>query len=317
MTAAPGQNEEWQRMSFQVYIIIIKAGMKMYKKSKINAIDHQNRHVSEQEKQLIGDDIWSLGTEVIICKQVDTAVWGHASPEAANSFWILMWNQSQGASIESEGIVYPLSEEHVFLVAPHTKRYYNSEAPFSQFYIQFNITGNTGSAKPGVYRMPSGFIRKIFPKIIHGKDEISRRLAIYSLIAWYLTRLPVGTFSVQCSSGMDSRIENALAIIEAEYMHSIPLATLCKRVRMSKSNFLRNFTRSTGMSPARYIRTLRFRRAGQLLRLTNKSIAAIAEELGYVDRYHFSKSFKAGSGLSPVEFRRKVASESSGFNGDL
>ena len=289
----------------------------MYKKTKINVKDHQNETVSEQDRQLVDDDIWSLGVEVIICKQQDTAVWGHATMEAANSFWILMWNQSQGASIESEGIVYSLSQEHVFLVAPHTRRCYYSKAPFSQFYVQFSITGNTGVAKPGIYPMPAGFIRKIYPKIIHGKDESSRRLAIYSLIAWYLNRLPVGTFSVPCDKGMDSRIEQALAIIEAEYTHSIPLATLCKRVRMSKSNFLRNFTRFTGMSPAKYIRNLRFRRAGQLLRLTNKSIAAIAEELGYVDRYHFSKSFKEGSGLSPAEFRKKVASDSSGFNGDL
>ncbi len=254
-------------------------------------------------------EIWSLGIEVIVCKHLENAEWGRIR-FGANHFWILMWNQTPGAAIESGGMSYELSKDCVCLIAPHTLRHYTSETPFTQFYIQFTLTGNVGAVTPGVYRMPSGFVKKIHPEIMKNPDEMSRMLAVNSVVAHYLSRLPSGTFSMPGGKAMDPRIEKALSIIDAEYMRPIPLLSLCRRVGMSQNNFLRNFSRYLGISPEKYIGELRCRHAEQLLRFTNKSIPEIAEELGYVDRYHFSKRFKNYGGVSPAEFRKHLVPES-------
>lgn len=272
----------------------------MYKITKRSPLSHDVMNIS--------GEVWSLGIEVIVCKQLENAEWGRIK-FGANHFWILMWNQTPGAAIESGGMSYALSKDCVCLIAPHTLRHYTSEAPFTQFYIQFALTGNVGAVIPGVYRMPSAFMKKLHPEIMKNPDGVLRMLAVDSVITHYLSRLPSGTFSMSLGKAMDARIEKALSIIDAEYMHQIPLVSLCKRVGMSQNNFLRNFSRCVGLSPEKYIGDLRCRHAEQLLRFTNKSIPEIAEELGYVDRYHFSRRFKNYAGVSPAEFRKHLAQE--------
>ncbi len=272
----------------------------MYKITKRSPLSHDVMNIS--------GEVWSLGIEVIVCKQLENAEWGRIK-FGANHFWILMWNQTPGAAIESGGMSYALSKDCVCLIAPHTLRHYTSEAPFTQFYIQFALTGNVGAVIPGVYRMPSAFMKKLHPEIMKNPDGALRMLAVDSVITHYLSRLPSGTFSMSSGKAMDSRIEKALSIIDAEYMHPIPLISLCRRVGMSQNNFLRNFSRYVGISPEKYIGDLRCRHSEQLLRFTDKSIPEIAEELGYVDRYHFSRRFKNYAGISPAEFRKHLARE--------
>lgn len=53
-----------------------------------------------------------------------------------------------------------------------------------------------------------------------------------------------------------------------------------------------------------YVRTLRIRRATNLLRQKDVTLAEIAADLGFADQSHFTRVFGSTVGLSPSEFRR-------------
>lgn len=64
------------------------------------------------------------------------------------------------------------------------------------------------------------------------------------------------------------------------------------------------FKEATGQTIREYQRTLRIRRAKQLLEETDTSVTEIAQMTGFSDVFYFSKVFRAEQGCSPSEYRR-------------
>lgn len=64
------------------------------------------------------------------------------------------------------------------------------------------------------------------------------------------------------------------------------------------------FKEETGQTIREYQRTLRLRKAKQLLKETDKPIAEIAQLTGFTDVFYFSKVFRAQQGCPPSEYRR-------------
>lgn len=65
------------------------------------------------------------------------------------------------------------------------------------------------------------------------------------------------------------------------------------------------FRTQTGESITSYIRFCKVRRAGELLRGTDQSLAEICASLGYFDQSHFSRTFKSQTGMTPGAYRGK------------
>lgn len=64
------------------------------------------------------------------------------------------------------------------------------------------------------------------------------------------------------------------------------------------------FKEGMGETIREYQRTLRIRRAKQLLKKTDRSVSEIAQFTGFSDVFYFSKVFRAEQGCSPSEYRR-------------
>jgi AraC-like DNA-binding protein len=78
------------------------------------------------------------------------------------------------------------------------------------------------------------------------------------------------------------------------------LATHCG---MSVSHFGRVFKGAFGTSPIDWLRRERISQAKRRLAETNDEIKQIGEQVGYTDRFFFSKDFKRITGMTPKEFR--------------
>ncbi len=61
---------------------------------------------------------------------------------------------------------------------------------------------------------------------------------------------------------------------------------------------------STGLPLHKYLLGVRIEKAIDLIELGEKSIGEIADECGFYDIYHFSKAFKAATGVSPSKYHR-------------
>lgn len=62
------------------------------------------------------------------------------------------------------------------------------------------------------------------------------------------------------------------------------------------------FSRTYGVSPKQYVIGIRINKAKQMLTEGVLTVSAISEECGFSSPYHFSRLFKAKTGMSPTEY---------------
>jgi ligand-binding sensor domain-containing protein/signal transduction histidine kinase/DNA-binding response OmpR family regulator len=77
---------------------------------------------------------------------------------------------------------------------------------------------------------------------------------------------------------------------------------LLKELGMSRTQLYRKIHAVTGQSVNLYIRSIRVKKAAQLLKTTEMTVAEITYEVGFVDRSFFSKCFRQQFGVSPKEY---------------
>ena len=87
------------------------------------------------------------------------------------------------------------------------------------------------------------------------------------------------------------------------------LATLAN---MSRSAFAARFKAKLGEAPLEYLTRWRMFRAGVLLRHTDRSLAEIANEVGYESDAALSKAFHRVVGMAPGAFRKQGGQGASG-----
>jgi AraC-like DNA-binding protein len=68
--------------------------------------------------------------------------------------------------------------------------------------------------------------------------------------------------------------------------------------------FIALFLQSVGLTPKRYCRVLRFRRALQRVSARHETLADVAAAAGYSDQAHFNREFREFAGVTPVQFWR-------------
>jgi len=102
-----------------------------------------------------------------------------------------------------------------------------------------------------------------------------------------------------------TRLGVAFSYLDTQYMHDCSLDELAAMACMSVSTFLRAFKSVWGVPPVTYRLHLRVRHAITLLQDTSKSITEIAAMVGMPDTAYFSRQFKALTGVSPREYRKR------------
>ena len=83
----------------------------------------------------------------------------------------------------------------------------------------------------------------------------------------------------------------------------LKVSALSALANLSPAHFTALFKQQTGSAPRDYLHLLRMHRTCQWLTSTDLSLKDIAARLGYQDQFHFSRKFKAFTGMSPSEYR--------------
>ena len=83
------------------------------------------------------------------------------------------------------------------------------------------------------------------------------------------------------------------------------LNALADEVHLSRSQLVRAFNATVGMSPMAYLRQMRVERMARLLTSTDLSVAEVARSVGWRNQFHASQCFHAVYGVSPTEYRRR------------
>ena len=100
----------------------------------------------------------------------------------------------------------------------------------------------------------------------------------------------------------DEEVELVCRYMETHYMEHVSLTQLCKAAGLSKSTLLRAFTRWKGITPYRYLETIRINAAKKLLEQGYRPMEA-AMMTGFSDQSHFTNYFTSYSGITPAAYR--------------
>ena len=103
------------------------------------------------------------------------------------------------------------------------------------------------------------------------------------------------------------RIGQVVNYIIEHFTEPIRLGEVAAVARMSETAFCRYFKERTNLAVFQFIAELRIGRACKLLIEKESSIARVASRCGYSNLSNFNRQFKAVSGMTPREYRRKYA----------
>ena len=97
----------------------------------------------------------------------------------------------------------------------------------------------------------------------------------------------------------------AVAFVRAHRGRSLTTADLAKAVGVSARNLHRILQKAMGVTPHELMLRLRIEAAGEQLATSDVSIARIAVDYGFCDQSAFTKHFRARTGLTPRDFRKR------------
>lgn len=130
------------------------------------------------------------------------------------------------------------------------------------------------------------------------KTALLELLSIFLQNVDYMSILPVS------SDNLIKRIDD---YISENISSNIKLGDLTGIVHLHPNYFTRYFKKRFSVSPIEYVNIYRLEKAARLLvNHPEKSVAAIAMELGFCDYRYFSRLFRKRYGITPSVYRNSL-----------
>lgn len=95
----------------------------------------------------------------------------------------------------------------------------------------------------------------------------------------------------------------AKRFIDDNFNKEISIVELANRCNMCETNFRKKFSSIFGISPSKYIYSVRINNAKNLFSSGAYSVEEVAKLCGFNDANYFSRFFKKHTGLTPMEYK--------------
>lgn len=136
--------------------------------------------------------------------------------------------------------------------------------------------------------------------VMSGSGEFAKEENLLLLLSMLIRKY--GQPFENCVLECRTEIERACEFMQENYSRRISLEEICACAGLSKSAMLREFTRTKGVTPYRYLENIRIGQARKLLERGAAPMEA-ALETGFSDQSHFTNYFSRFIGLSPGAYR--------------
>lgn len=144
------------------------------------------------------------------------------------------------------------------------------------------------------------YFQPLHQLVMDGSDEFEKEELLLLFITLLIERY--GQPFEQCIPECREEIERACIFLREHFSEKICLDQICRYTGLSKSTLLRAFTKSKGVTPYRYLETIRVNEAKKLLEQGVPPIEA-AVQAGFSDQSHFTNFFNMFIGLTPGAYR--------------
>ena len=103
-----------------------------------------------------------------------------------------------------------------------------------------------------------------------------------------------------------SGVKRVIESLEKRWSENLSVHQLAEEAHLSVDHFAREFAKTTGLTPHRYLLRIRLSRARELIGQKNQtmSLAEIALACGFYDQAHLTRHFRGAFGETPTAFLR-------------
>ncbi len=143
-------------------------------------------------------------------------------------------------------------------------------------------------------------IRLLHEMLMDGRGDLGKEETMFFLISTLIQNY--GQPFEKCIPECRKEIEKACEFMEQHYKLHIYLEQICRYTGLSKSTLLRAFTASKGITPYRYLETIRINEAKKLL-IQGVAPLTAAIQTGFSDQSHFTNYFSSFIGVAPGVYR--------------
>ena len=144
-------------------------------------------------------------------------------------------------------------------------------------------------------------LRELHAMILRGESGVQKEERFFFLLEQLLR--DYAHADSPCPPERRAEVQAVCDFLKQQYDRPVSLDMLGRLAGLSKYHLLRAFTKETGITPYNYLETIRIDRAKALLK-QGETPANVAQETGFSDQSHFSKTFKRFIGLTPGQYRR-------------
>jgi AraC-like DNA-binding protein len=137
------------------------------------------------------------------------------------------------------------------------------------------------------------------------KNLINRRNALHTYFKGQGI-LSLDPKRVTLASADDKFIKTALELIESNISNAAyTVEDMSQDIGMSHTQLYRKIKALTGQTINEFIRSIRLKRAAQLLEQHQLTVSEITYKVGFTDLQHFRECFKKMYGLTPSQYAQK------------
>lgn len=207
-----------------------------------------------------------------------------------------------------------------FLIRPNEQVFYQAdeENPWRHIWIGFDGARcaeylATIGLRDGqqIFRAPNGeALREIIQEMLrHNTASTENDFLLQGLLCGFFACLAQSlTLPLSAVSKSDREhfyVRRAVEFVHYNYANHITVSDMANYVSLNRSYLFTLFQRVLHISPQAFLTTFRLTRAKEQLTLTDATVAAIAQSVGYRDPLVFSKAFKQMTSLTPVQYRKQ------------
>lgn len=227
------------------------------------------------------------------------------------------WIKSQNQRFNvNAGEVAWLDTRHAHAHGP------DCQQPWEVYWLRFDSESTEKTRKAlGVGRLPvfslSGRfdVESLYLRLFDELEHLSMSSAatISSIVGQLLEDLFRSRADELKTNAATMAISDRLARLHHTVLRSYnqhwDAARMAAELAISPAHMYRVFSAALGMSPNRWLRTIRVEQARRRLAESEDLIGEIAAQVGYRDQFQFSKDFRSLTGISPSQFRKRERSQ--------
>ncbi|WP_066219683.1 AraC family transcriptional regulator [Formosa haliotis] len=249
-------------------------------------------------------------------------------------FWRIYWNKNEGGELTLQDKVYKMEPDFLYIISPFTSfstRYLkrhefdsgihvsgknlserHNEAYYERkylihFFTHFNLGTPFDNVFPGIFKVElSDHLKERLIylterlKVENHDFKLTFNLKLQAFIKEAISNIGVELWK---TINIDERVLVVLRFIEANIEEKLSNSELAELVNMAPNSFSRLFKEEMHVTLHSFIQNRKIAKACEIFEHTNETIEGISFKLGFSDRYHFSRVFKAITGLSPALYK--------------